>query len=122
MVVVVKVPVNSCGDVSFGGTMESFNKAVPRKEGYPSMAPRPGPPPEISKRIPGLRPGIPWTEIRPASGRRKNAPAFGRGRLAGEKIAGTSKFVWGKTNFVNTKNVIFEFFLKDKRFLISGRI
>ena len=25
------------GDVSFGGSVESFNKAVPRKEGYPPL-------------------------------------------------------------------------------------
>ena len=25
------------GDVSFGGAMESFNKGVPRKEGYPAL-------------------------------------------------------------------------------------
>ena len=47
-----------------------------------------GIPPAISKRIPGLRPGIPWTEIRPASGRGKNAPAFGRGRLVVSEYAG----------------------------------
>ena len=29
--------VNPYGDVSFGGAMESFNKGVPRKEGYPAL-------------------------------------------------------------------------------------
>ena len=31
------VPWDKYGDVSFGGAMESFNKAVPRKEGYPAL-------------------------------------------------------------------------------------
>ena len=41
----------------------------------PLHGPRPGHPPEISKRIPGLRPGIPWTEIPPASGRKTRRPS-----------------------------------------------
>ena len=58
-----------------------------------------GSPPENSKKIPGLRPGIPWTEIRPASGRGQNAPAFGRGRLLVSEHAGKNNFASENDDF-----------------------
>ena len=45
-----------------------------------------GTPPEISKRIPGLRPGIPWTEIRPASTRGKKRAGLRPGPSGRERI------------------------------------
>ena len=66
------------------------------KKVTPPWPPAGTPPQEIAKRIPGLRPGIPWTEIRPASTREKNAPAFGRGRLVVSEYAGKIDFFIGK--------------------------
>ena len=62
----------------------------------PLHGPRPGPPPEISKRIPGLRPGIPWTEIRPASGREKKRAGLPPGPSGRERICRKNRFLHKK--------------------------
>ena len=55
-----------------------------------------GTPREISKRIPGLRPGIPWTEIRPASGREKKRAGLRPGPSGRERICRENRFLHGK--------------------------
>ena len=74
------------GGVSFVYNPDRCTGEAPRKESYPSMAPGRDPPPEFSKRIPGLRPGIPWTEIRPASGREKKRAGLRPGPSGRERI------------------------------------
>ena len=55
-----------------------------------------GTPPEISKIIPGLRPGIPWTEVRPASTRGKKRAGLRPGPSGRERIFRKNDFCMGK--------------------------
>ena len=57
--------------------------------------------PEISKRIPGLRPGILWTELRPGSTRGKKRAGLRPGPSGRERIC-------RKSRFLHRKMIIFE--------------
>ena len=87
------------GGVSFVYNADRCTGEAPRKESYPSMAPGRDPPQKFPKEFPASgREFLGPKFARPPAGR-KNAPAFGRGRLVVSEYAGKNDFCKEKRRF-----------------------